>query len=186
MNLRRLTAALALMALLIVPARAAGGQTAPDAPSDYRMENYRAPVPDALPGVRAVSAEEAHQIWRAGGTIFVDVLPRAPKPAGLPAEMVWHEKARLNIPGSTWLPDVGYGRLSEETASYFRRNLERLTGGDRSRPVLIYCLADCWMSWNAAKRAHEEYGYANVIWFRDGTDGWEFQGYPLEASQRAP
>jgi PQQ-dependent catabolism-associated CXXCW motif protein len=177
---------LVLMVLLTIPARAAEGQAPPDAPSEYRMENYRAPVPAVLAGVRTVSADEAHQIWRAGGTVFIDVMPRAPRPAGLPADVVWHEKVRRNIPGSTWLPDTGYGRLSEETDSYFRRNLERLTGGDRSMPVLIYCLANCWMSWNAAKRAHEAYGYTNVIWYRDGTDAWEFQGYPLEASQRAP
>jgi PQQ-dependent catabolism-associated CXXCW motif protein len=135
--------------------------------------------------VCALCREEAHQIWRRGGTVS-STSPRAPRPAALPADVVWHEKVRLNIPGSTWLPDTGYGRLSEETDSYFRRNLERLTGGDRSKPVLIYCLADCWMSWNAAKRVHEVYGYTNVIWYRDGTDVWEFQGYPLEASQRAP
>jgi rhodanese-related sulfurtransferase len=34
------------------------------------------------------------------------------------------------------------------------------------------------MSWNAAKRALE-YGYTNVMWFRDGTDGWQELGYPL-------
>jgi PQQ-dependent catabolism-associated CXXCW motif protein len=179
-------AAAALLALLTGPVRAADGQTPPAASSGYRMENYRAPVPETLAGVRTVTAEEAHQIWQAGGAVFVDVLPRPPKPAGLPPDVVWHEKARLNIPGSTWLPDTGYGRLSPETDGYFRRNLERLTGGDLSRPVVIYCLADCWMSWNAAKRAREEYGYTNVIWYRDGTDGWEFLGYPLEPSQRAP
>jgi hypothetical protein len=28
------------------------------------------------------------------------------------------------------------------------------------------------MSWNAAQRAIS-YGYSNVSWFRDGTDGWQ-------------
>jgi PQQ-dependent catabolism-associated CXXCW motif protein len=38
--------------------------------------------------------------------------------------------------------------------------------------LVIYCLADCWMFWNAAKRALA-YGYANVAWYPEGTDGWE-------------
>ena len=38
--------------------------------------------------------------------------------------------------------------------------------------IVIYCLRDCWMSWNAAKRAMTM-GYRNVVWYPDGTDGWE-------------
>ena len=41
--------------------------------------------------------------------------------------------------------------------------------------VVIYCLADCWMSWNAAKRILA-YGYSNVAWYPEGTDGWERTG----------
>jgi PQQ-dependent catabolism-associated CXXCW motif protein len=45
--------------------------------------------------------------------------------------------------------------------------------------VVLYCLADCWMSWNAAKRALA-IGYSNVAWYREGTDGWVAAGLPLE------
>ena len=62
--------------------------------------------------------------------------------------------------------------------SYFRTRLERLTKGKRDAPLVFFCLRDCWMSWNAAKRAVEA-GYTNVMWFRDGTDGWQELGYPL-------
>jgi rhodanese-related sulfurtransferase len=41
------------------------------------------------------------------------------------------------------------------------------------------------MSWNAAKRAREEYGYTRVFWYPFGTDGWGFQDYPLEKVTRA-
>ncbi len=34
------------------------------------------------------------------------------------------------------------------------------------------------MSWNAAKRAIS-WGYANVIWFPDGTEGWAEADLPL-------
>ena len=49
--------------------------------------------------------------------------------------------------------------------------LERLTGGSKAKPVLFYCLQDCWMSWNAVKRA-ASWGYTNLYWYRDGVDGW--------------
>ncbi len=45
--------------------------------------------------------------------------------------------------------------------------------------VILYCLANCWMSWNAAKRALS-LGYSNVAWYREGTDGWSGAGLPLE------
>ena len=48
-----------------------------------------------------------------------------------------------------------------------------------------YCLADCWMSWNAAKRALK-IGYSNVAWYRDGTDGWLAAGLPLQEATPEP
>ena len=51
--------------------------------------------------------------------------------------------------------------------------------------LAIYCLAQCWMSWNAAKRAIE-YGYRSVYWYRDGTDGWQELGYPLVDVPKVP
>ncbi len=50
-------------------------------------------------------------------------------------------------------------------------------------PVLFFCLAECWMSWNAAKRALE-YGYSNVFWYPEGTDGWRFEEWPTQKVDR--
>ena len=41
------------------------------------------------------------------------------------------------------------------------------------------------MSWNAAKRAVEA-RYTNVMWLRDGTDGWQELGYPLVDVPKVP
>jgi hypothetical protein len=41
------------------------------------------------------------------------------------------------------------------------------------------------MSWNAARRA-VAWGYANVAWYPDGTDGWAEEDLPLEDAQPAP
>jgi PQQ-dependent catabolism-associated CXXCW motif protein len=51
--------------------------------------------------------------------------------------------------------------------------------------VVIYCLANCWMSWNAAKRA-SALGYSNVVWFPEGTDGWLAAGLPLQDAEPEP
>lgn len=148
-------------------------------PAGYREDDYRAPVPATLNGATVVRPEEAYQLWQEGKVAFVDVLPRAPKPEKLPEGTIWHEKPRLSIPGALWLPNVGYGRIAEVTDAYFRAGLAKATKSDTGHPVLFFCLEDCWMSWNAAKRALS-YGYTEVYWLPDGTDGWTFMDYPTE------
>jgi PQQ-dependent catabolism-associated CXXCW motif protein len=77
------------------------------------------------------------------------------------------------------LPNTGYGALSAADDAYFRRGLERATKGDRDVPLVFFCQRNCWISWNAARRALE-YGYRRVAWLPDGTDGWAEAGLPLE------
>jgi PQQ-dependent catabolism-associated CXXCW motif protein len=160
-------------------------QLNPPEPDEYRADNYRAPVPATLKGARVLTTAEAETIWRAGSGVFIDVLPRPPKPQNLPEGTVWREKPRLNIPGSVWLPDTGYGNLAAATEDYLRRGLDRASGGDNTRLLVIYCQADCWMSWNAAKRVLS-YGYSHVAWYPEGTDGWERADLPTADSQPEP
>jgi PQQ-dependent catabolism-associated CXXCW motif protein len=166
---------------------AASGARAADVPEpeNYRLEDYRAPTPATLHGAKTIATEEAQKIWRSGSASFVDVLPRPPRPKGLPEGTLWHDKPRPDIPGSIWLPDTGYGELAPDMADYFSRGLAKATHGDRARLVVLYCLADCWMSWNAAKRALA-IGYSNVAWYREGTDGWLAAGLPLKEATPEP
>jgi PQQ-dependent catabolism-associated CXXCW motif protein len=154
-------------------------------PDEYRTENYRAPVPATLAGARVLTTADAETIWRVKAGVFIDVLPRAPRPQNLPEGTVWRDKPRLNIPGSIWLPDTGYGKLAAATEGYLRHGLARASGDDNAALLVVYCQADCWMSWNAAKRILS-YGYRNVAWYPDGTDGWERAGLPLSESQPQP
>ncbi len=149
-------------------------------PEGYKLDHYRSPVPDTLEGVTIVDDDAAFALWKTGTVVFVDVLPKPPKPK-LPKGTIFREKPRHSIPDSIWLPNVGYGRLADITDAYFRENLEQALPSLES-PVLFFCLRDCWMSWNAAKRATTEYGYKRVFWYPDGTDGWEFFDYPTEKS----
>jgi len=159
-------------------------ENAPE-PEGYRADNYRAPVPATLAGARVLATGEAEAIWRAGAGVFIDVLPHAPKPQNLPAGTIWREKPRLNIPGSIWLPDTGYGTLAAATEDYLRHGLAGASGGNNATLLVIYCLTDCWMSWNAAKRALS-YGYRNVAWYPEGTDGWQRADLPVSESQPEP
>jgi PQQ-dependent catabolism-associated CXXCW motif protein len=172
----------AVTAALLLP-HTVIGQIVPE-PAGYRMDDYRAPTPLTLQGARVVTTAEAEELWKAG-TIFLDVMPHVPRPANLPAGTIWREKPRRNIPGSVWLPDTGYGALAPITEDYLRSNLARLTAGDRARTLVVYCLRDCWMSWNAAKRI-QAMGYSGVVWYPDGTDGWGEADLPLAVSAPEP
>ena len=92
---------------------------------------------------------------------------------------------RKNIPGSVWLPEVGRGFLEPELERYFRDQLVKLTGGDKTRVLVFYCIDNCWMSWNATIRA-ARWGYGNANWFAKGTDAWAGAGYPVEEAKPVP
>jgi PQQ-dependent catabolism-associated CXXCW motif protein len=168
----------------VLLAGAARGQDVAE-PHGYRTGEYRAPTPATLKGARVATTAEAEALWKAGTAVFVDVMPHAPRPANLPAGTIWRDKPRQNIPGSVWLPDTGYGALAPVTEDYLRRNLARVTAGNPAKLLVIYCLRDCWMSWNAAKRALAM-GFTHVVWYPEGTDGWADALLPLEDSKPVP
>lgn len=169
-----------------IPADPDAGPAPPVAePDGYRMENFRSGVPATLRGARVLTGDEAADLWNTNGAVFVDVYPQAPKPPNLPAGTFWRDPIHRSIEGAHWLPNVGYGALSEEMDAYFRTRLEAVAKGRRDAPLVFFCLRDCWMSWNAAKRALE-LGYTSVMWFRDGTDAWQELGYPLVEVKKTP
>lgn len=177
-------AAILMVALVAATPAPQAAEGVPE-PEGYKSDNYRSPVPRTLQGAKAVlSTDTAKELFDQGG-VFVDVYPRAPRPANLPASTVWREPPHKSIEGAHWLPNVGYGVISPETQAYFASGLERLTSGDKKKPIVFFCLRDCWMSWNAAKRALTM-GYAAVYWYPDGSDGWEEWGYPTSSIVPAP
>jgi PQQ-dependent catabolism-associated CXXCW motif protein len=184
MNVAR-TGLILLCCLAVSAVREGRAQEPPPEPAGYRTESYRAATPATLAGARVLSTVAAERLWRDNAAVFIDVLPHAPRPANLPAGTIWRDKPRLDIPGSIWLPDTGYGELARVTQDYLRTNIERATAGDRMKLLVVYCLRDCWMSWNAAKRILSM-GYVNVAWYPDGTDGWTEFFLPVAEAQPAP
>lgn len=147
-----------------------------DEPAGFRMELYDDVVPVGLAGAVTVSAQEVLKLQQEQGAVVVDVIPEHRRPEFLPDDQIWIPVPHKGVPGAVWLPDTGFGALSEVTESYFKRHLGAAVKGDFSHPIVFYCRSDCWMSWNAAKRALT-YGYSNVYWFADGIDDWFFEGF---------
>ena len=156
-----------------------------DAETGFRIANYRAPTPGTVPGGTVIDLVELEQLEREGKPVLLDVM--AAEGAGAdPATGVWQlSKPRLNKAGSVWLPNVGRGVLTPQLEVYFKDNLARLTGGDWDHAIIVYCQADCWMSWNAVKRA-ASYGYSALYWYPDGTDGMRDWDVPLVAAVPVP
>lgn len=178
--MRRLLAALAIAAAGV----AGAGEVAE--PDGYRLNQFRAPVPATVLDAEVLDTEAARTLWEAGEAVWLDVYPKPIRPENLPEGTLWIEPKRETIPGAVWLPNTGYGKLTPDTALYLETALAELTGGDRETRVVFFCLADCWMSWNAARRAILELGYEDVAWYPDGTDGWEAAGYPLDTVEARP
>lgn len=181
--MRRL--AIALIAVALAAPAVAETAARPSEPEGYRLENYRAPVPATLKGAQVIDTTKAFELWQGKAAIFVDALPHAPRPAGLPEKAVFREQPRFDIPGGLWLPDTGYGEISDATQRYLEKGLAKATDGDKAEPLVFYCLTNCWMSWNAAKRAMT-LGYTNVLWYPEGTDGWASAKHPLEEKKPEP
>lgn len=166
--------AVALVLLLAGPAWA---ETVTE-PSDYRGEPYRAPVPATLAGAEVIGADRALALHDEGRAAFIDVMPRKARPEGLPEGTIWNEPPHQTIPGAVWLWDTGYQALAPAEEARLRDGLTRAQEGDADRLLVLFCRTECWMSWNAAKRA-VEWGFDPVIWFPGGSDAWEQAGRTL-------
>ena len=156
----------------------------PPEPEGYRMDDYRAPSPATVAGGVMLDTNAAHQLWESGAAVWIDVLPAPRRPENLPPSALWMPLPHRDIPGSLWLPDIGRGALSPDIEGYFRDHLATATKLRKDAAVVFYCLADCWMSWNAAKRA-ASWGYTQIYWYRDGTDGWDAAKLPMQNAEPA-
>lgn len=170
---------LTLMAGLAFNARAADSDFDPD--TGLRIHHYTTETPMTVPGGTRVGAWEVEALARAGA-VLLDVLSI---PEGRYDELdgTWPEHApRQNIPGSVWTPNVGFGVSEDDMQAYLSETVGRLTGGSLWHPIVVYCIKDCWMGWNATQHL-VDLGYRSVFWFADGTDAWLAAGLPVAASE---
>ncbi len=141
-----------------------------DPATGYRIAHYRAAVPETVPGGTRVDLDKTDALIK-HGAVLLDVMPSEGAGAD-PATGQWRlSRPHQTIPGATWLPDVGRGKLSAGFDSYLKTNIEQLTKSDKAKPIIVFCQSDCWMAWNAVQRI-AALGYSSISWFPEGTDGW--------------
>ncbi|WP_158921433.1 winged helix-turn-helix domain-containing protein [Acidisphaera sp. S103] len=97
------------------------------------------------------------------------------------------EFGQLSIPGAVSLPWMSRGgAVTDDTQPEFARLLAKLTGGDKTRPIVTLALnAYQWPGYNLARRA-AALGYRNVLWYRGGRDAWAAAGLPMDKPRPDP
>lgn len=133
---------------------------------DIRQAPYSAPTPIEIPGARRISTGNLH-----------DMLIMAPPPVLID---VASGEGHISLRGAKWLPGVGRGNhFFDPIQAQLSEYLEKLTLGDKSRPLVFFCVnAQCWLSYNASLRA-TALGYIRVFWYRGGIEAWREAGLPL-------
>ena len=143
-----------------------------DPRSSYRFEDYHAPTPHTVPGAKTIHTEELYKTLQGDNKpLLIDVLGGPP-----------HQ----TLSGAIWWPGSGVGHKGESASAdaltKFTRKLDELTGWDKARPVVFFCLSNqCWLSYNASLRALAG-GYTNVMWYRGGLESWKAAGNAAAAS----
>jgi PQQ-dependent catabolism-associated CXXCW motif protein len=156
-----------------------------DPVTGYRIARQRAPTPvDIPPPAMLVDSAQAAALLQ-DGALPLDVYGAAQSRFD-ELDGTWLVSTeRLSLPGALWLPETGRGWLDPEMQAYLETNLAAATRGDLAHPILVFCIADCWMSWNAAQRI-STLGYTRVHWYRLGTDGWLDEGWTLVPARPVP
>ena len=156
-----------------------------DPASGLRIHHYTDPVPDSVPGGVTLNTAELAVLIKQESVILIDVLSindvRYDELDGS-----WPDyPARENIPGSLWLPNVGYGQPADDMQTYFVSSVNAAADGQRDTPIVVYCVSSCWMGWNAVQHLSRA-GFMRLYWYPDRTDGWLTAGYPVSPSEPVP
>ncbi|WP_366915224.1 PQQ-dependent catabolism-associated CXXCW motif protein [uncultured Pseudomonas sp.] len=147
----------------------------------YRLSHYRSPTPLSHDYARTLDTAALQQLLRERPeTRLIDVYRRQ----WLHGQFI-EDDLHANLPNSLWLANTGDGELAAQWQDYFREHLQQASQGNKAWPLVFYCRADCWLGWNAVKRAHH-LGYSNLYWYRDGIDAWQQAGLPLLPAQPLP
>jgi PQQ-dependent catabolism-associated CXXCW motif protein len=147
----------------------------------FRSSHYRSPTPNHAEHAQTLDTTALqHLLIQQPASALIDVYGRQ----WLHGVFI-EDEVHANLPNSTWLANTGLGELDAQWQRYFEDNLKRITNGNKAWPLVFYCRSDCWLGWNAVKRAHL-LGYSNLYWYKDGIDAWEQAGLPLIPAQPEP
>jgi PQQ-dependent catabolism-associated CXXCW motif protein len=130
-----------------------------------RTDDFDAPTPRTVDGAQTITTLQLKDMLASPTPpLLIDVL------GGV----------NTSLPTAISVPDAGLGTsLKDPLQTRFGTVMRRLSGGDTSRPVAVFCLSRiCWLSHNAAVRL-VAMGYTHVYWYRGGRNAWREAGLPL-------
>ena len=81
-----------------------------------------------------------------------------------------------------WFPEVGRAPVDAALWAGLVAAVAQTRGRHPGWPVVVFCRADCWMSWNAARRLALG-GVPGVVWLAEGIEGWHDAARPLAPVQ---
>ena len=149
-------------------------------PPDLWAGAMHGETPATLAGAKVVDVAAVAKLKESGKALLLDVAERSKKPEKTTSDTPWLP-IHLSIPGAVWLAGAGRGDPDPEFQRRLGERVAALTGGDKDKPVIVFCHPRCWGSWNVAKRL-VKLGYAEVFWFPEGVEGWQekFSTAPVE------
>lgn len=152
---------LAISALLFPPALSHAQGTSTARPTAEAADAYRATLPEDGAKTANISTQELQHTLRQGRAMLLDTRPR----------MEWavsHIPGALNVAPKPGMPMHQY---TSDVAE-----VERLLGGDKSRPLVLYCNGPfCGKSKRVADDLLEA-GYRNVRRYQLGAPVWRALG----------
>lgn len=122
---------------------------------------FRAIVPEASPAIPQVSTEDLRGVLEAGEAVVLDTRPHAEWAVGhIPGALVVAPKPRM--PMHLYTSDVA--------------EVERLVGGDKTRPLVLYCNGPFCGKSRRVEEALVEAGFQNIRRYQLGTPVWRALG----------
>lgn len=124
-------------------------------------------MPDTAPGAITVSPKEA-------ACLIAQLKDRLVKVSAMGDDKAVPGSIRVSYAGGS---DPG---LPAESTVELAETLAVATGGDKTRPMIVYCHHNqCQLSYNTIIRI-AQLGYRRIYWMRDGIQGWIQAGYPID------
>ena len=174
-----------ILSLVLASVDASACVRTADMPAGFKLEHYRSPTPACVPNGITLQTSELQKLIATDKPILIDVFAVYLREDAEFGDTWLLNDTHDSLPQSIWLPNVGLGVLSAKIETWFKAKLVHLTQGNQQQPLVFFCVADCWMSWNAVQRAHD-YGYTRVYWYKDGVDAWKEAGLATVALQPEP
>ena len=123
-----------------------------------------APTPREVPGAKTIHTAEPRDLLAHTKPLLIDV-----------ALDSWG----YSLQGAVGLQGIGHGAaFSEGLQVKLARKIGDLTGGDLTKPIVVFCVnSERFTGYNAALRL-AGLGYTDVRWYRGGVEAWEVNGLP--------